>query len=80
MPKKKYPHEYIDAHGNTIIQHKDGASQMYVGGKDSADKWLDVSNEADVMVNRTRYLPDMTAEHVPLQTRDDDVMPGIDDL
>lgn len=79
MPKKQYPHRYEDANGNTIIQFKDGASQMYIGGKDNAKKWLDVSNEADEMVNRQRYLPDITAPHVPIQTRDD-AMPGVDDL
>ena len=79
MPKKQYPHEYTDANGNTVIHYKDGTSDFYTGGKDSAEHWLDVSNEADRMVGRTRYLPDKVHGLRPLQVRDEGV-PGIDDL
>lgn len=85
MVKKKYPHEFTDARGNTIIQYEDGSSEMYVGGKDLSERWLDVSNDADKQVNRKRFLPDSTRPPAtPIHTRDADLedegVPGIDDL
>ncbi len=85
MAKKKYPYEYTDAKGNTVIHYKDGTCEMYVGGKDSAEEWQDVSNDADRMVGRTRYLPKEPMRFVPpIATRhtqdEDEGVPGIDDL
>ena len=60
MATTKKDKTYTDANGNTICQHPDGSSEMYVGGKDNHKRWLDVSNEADDAVNRRRFLPDFS--------------------
>lgn len=58
MATKKKDKTYEDAKGNTICQHPDGSSEMYVGGKGSHKQWLDISDEADKAVQRKRFLPD----------------------
>ena len=83
MVKKTYPHEYTDANGNTVVQNADGSSELYVGGRQKADKWLDVSDEADAMVKRKRFLPDISSPPaIELQTRqaEEEALPGVDDL
>lgn len=83
MARKKYPHTYTDAKGNTIVQFADGNSEMYIGGRDRADRWLDVTNEADIAVGRKRFLPDVSAP-TTIHTRDESLaeegVPGIDGL
>ena len=77
MATKKKDKTYIDAHGNTICQHPDGSSEMYVGGKENHKRWLDVSDEADEGAKRKRFLPDYSRpENGGTATREP--QPGLD--
>ncbi len=77
MATKKKDKTYEDAKGNTICQHPDGSSEMYVGGKENHKRWIDVSNEADDAVNRKRFLPDFSRPtDEDLATRE--AQPGLD--
>ena len=77
MATKKKDKTYEDAKGNTICQHPDGSSEMYVGGKENHDRWIDVSDEADEAVHRKRFLPDYSRpDDGGLATRE--AQPGLD--
>ncbi len=77
MATKKKDKTYEDAKGNTICQHPDGSSEMYVGGKENHKRWIDVSNEADDAVQRKRFLPDYSRpSNDSVATRE--AQPGLD--
>ncbi len=58
MANRKKGKTYTDNKGRTIIEHEDGSSEMYIGGKNNVERWLEVTDDADRSVNRKRFLPD----------------------
>ena len=77
MATTKKDKTYTDANGNTICQHPDGSSEMYVGGKENHKRWLNVSDGADEGAKRKRFLPDYSLpEDGGIATREP--QPGLD--
>lgn len=92
MAKKKVDREYTDAKGDVHKVFTDGRTEIYhKGPHDKDQQFMEVTDGADEMVNRRRFLPwtKQTVEET-LQVRDDpeesvegfdpEGTPGIDDL
>lgn len=57
MAKQKQDTEYTDAKGNLHKQFADGRSEIYIGGFDKTKQYVEVTDGADKMVHRKRFLP-----------------------
>ncbi len=87
MAKQKKDTEFNDAKGDTHKHFADGRAEIYVGGYDKAAEYAEITDGADIAVNRKRFLLQrrVTVEET-LQVRDpevateesDDAIPGID--
>lgn len=77
MANRKKSKTYLDNKGRTIIEHTDGSSEMYIGGKDNWHRWLEVTDDTDRSIRRKRFLPDHSRpEGGGVATREP--TPGID--
>jgi len=86
MPKKKYPNEYDDAKGDTHKEFSDGSCEIYHGGFREDRTYMEITDEADVSVNRRRFMmnPHTATASEQLLTRDDagklsDIIKGADE-
>lgn len=81
MGKKQYPHEYVDAKGDTHREFANGSCEIYHGGFDDDRTYMEITDEADKMVKRRRFMPhphSAAPAEAELLTRDEDAVPGID--
>lgn len=85
MSKKLYPHEYVDAKGDTHKDFEDGSCEVYHGGFDKDRTYMEITDQADKAVKRRRFMPHPHSTRPAddqLLTRDDseEAVPGIDGL
>ena len=82
MAVKKTDKEFTDAKGNMHKHFADGRSEIYIGGFDSFADYVEVTDQADAMVNRKRFIRQVPQRvEDTLQVRDDPeetATPGID--
>ena len=57
MAKKKKDTEYIDAKGDLHKQFADGSCEIYIGGFDKDEQYVEITDEADESVRRKRFMP-----------------------
>ncbi len=71
MAKQKKDTEFNDAKGNTHKHFADGRAEIYIGGYDKSAEYAEVTDGADIAVNRKRFLLQqrVTVEET-LQVRD----------
>ncbi len=73
MAKQKTDREYTDAKGDLHKVFADGRTEIYhKGPHDQGQEFMEITDEADIAVNRRRFLPwtKQTVEDT-LQVRDD---------
>ena len=83
MSKEKTDTQFDDAQGNTHKHFADGRAEIYYGGFDKNADYAEVTDNADKMVNRKRFVrTDPRPIEETLMTRDDpeDAIPGLDSL
>lgn len=89
MAKKKQDTEYTDAKGDLHKQFADGSCEIYIGGFDKDEKYVEITDEADESVRRKRFMPyvappiqetlqDTDAGEIATREIEDDAVPGID--
>ena len=64
MAKRKQDTERTDAKGNLHKTFSDGRSEIYIGGFDQENIYIEITDGADEAVNRKRFLPSGT-KHGP---------------
>jgi len=72
MAKRKTDRDFIDAHGNTHKHFEDGRAEIYYGGFEKTAHYAEITDRADIAVNRRRFIRqirDTVGES--LQVRDD---------
>lgn len=84
MAVEKKDREFTDAKGNLHKHFADGRSEMYIGGFYPRARYVEVTDTADAMVNRKRFiLQEPLRVEDTLQVRDDpeeNGVPGVDSL
>ncbi len=57
MAKKKQDSEYTDAKGDLHKQFANGSCEIYIGGFDKDQQYVEITDEADESVSRKRFMP-----------------------